>query len=202
MPAYSDRITHAFAFAAKYAPGAPRARGGLAELADAANLAVILSRYDCDELTIVAGILHLVLRDSEGAERAALEQKVREKFGSIVLAILEDVLAPPSGDLNRERAWEACRREYLARLATRNPARSISAPPPRSTTAAVPCRCPPAGRRVLQLGLRDRAAPGALVVPRPRRRPVGPRRLAPARDAARAGRSSAGSSKLELALGS
>jgi (p)ppGpp synthase/HD superfamily hydrolase len=121
MAAYSDRIAHAFAFAAKYAPGARVRGGGLAELADAANLAVILSRYECDEPTIVAGVLHLVLRDSEGAERAALEQKVREKFGSIVLAILEDVLAPPSSDLNRERAWEACRREYLARLATAEP---------------------------------------------------------------------------------
>jgi (p)ppGpp synthase/HD superfamily hydrolase len=119
--AYSDRIAHAFAFAAKYAPGA-RARGtGMQELAQAANLAVILSRYECDEPTIVAGVLHLVLRDSEGEERAELERKVREKFGSVVLAILEDVLAPPTGELNRERAWEACRREYLARLATAEP---------------------------------------------------------------------------------
>ena len=121
MPAYSDRIAHAFAFAAKYAPGARVRGGGMAELAQAANLAVILSRYECDEPTIVAGVLHLVLRDTEGEERVALERKVREKFGPVVLAILEDVLAPPSGDLNRERAWEACRREYLARLATAEP---------------------------------------------------------------------------------
>ena len=121
MAAYSDRIAHAFAFAAKYAPGA-RVRGGaMVELAQAANLAVILSRYECDEPTIVAGVLHLVLRDTEGEERVTLERKVREKFGPVVLAILEDVLAPPSGDLNRERAWEACRREYLARLATAEP---------------------------------------------------------------------------------
>jgi len=119
--AYSDRIAHAFAFAVKYAPGARGRGAGLQELAKAANLAVILSRYECDEPTIVAGILHVVLSDSEGEERAELERKVKEKFGPVVLAILEDVLAPPPADPNRERAWEACRREYLSRLATAEP---------------------------------------------------------------------------------
>jgi len=119
--AYSDRIAHAFSFAAKYAPGVRASGTGMQELARAANLAVILSRYECDEPTIVAGILHLVLRDSEGEERAALERKVREKFGPVVFAILEDVLPPASGELNRERGWEACHREYLAGLAAAEP---------------------------------------------------------------------------------
>jgi (p)ppGpp synthase/HD superfamily hydrolase len=54
---YSDRIAHALAFSAKYAP-TPRGRGtGPGQTTHPANVAVILARHGCDETTIVAGIL-------------------------------------------------------------------------------------------------------------------------------------------------
>ncbi len=117
MPGYSDRIAHALAFTAKHAP--PRAGGSA--VVRAASTAIILSRYECDEPTIVAGILHLVLLDSGGQERLAMERKIREKFGPIVMAVIGDVLEPPAAPLAKERAWEACRREQLGRLAVAEP---------------------------------------------------------------------------------
>ena len=69
MHGYSDRINHAFAFAAKYhAPRAP-SEGAMTFVAHPANVAVILARHGADELTIVAGILHHVLEATPGALR-------------------------------------------------------------------------------------------------------------------------------------
>ncbi|HTO73343.1 MAG TPA: HD domain-containing protein [Gemmatimonadales bacterium] len=118
MPGYSDRIAHALAFTAKHAQ---HRGGGSSTLVRAASTAIILSRYECDEPTIVAGILHLALLDSGGQERVALERKIREKFGPIVMAVIGDVIEPPAPPLAKERAWEACRREQLGRLAASEP---------------------------------------------------------------------------------
>jgi (p)ppGpp synthase/HD superfamily hydrolase len=117
LPGYSDRIAHALAFTAKHAPQ----HGGNGAVVRAANTAIILSRYECDEPTIVAGILHLAVEDSSGQERLALERKIRDKFGPIVMAVIGDVLEPPAPSLAKERAWEACRREQLGRLAAAEP---------------------------------------------------------------------------------
>lgn len=117
MPAYSDRIAHALAFTAKHAPH----RGGSSAVVRAANTAIILSRYECDEPTIVAGILYLVMEDTAPQDRAVMERKIHDKFGSIVTAVIGDVLEPPSPSQFKERAWEACRREQLARLAVAEP---------------------------------------------------------------------------------
>ena len=117
MAAYSDRIAHALAFTAKHAPH----RGGSSAVVRAASTAIILSRYECDEPTIVAGILYLAVEDSLHPERAALERKIHDKFGSIVMAVISDLLEPAAPSQLRERAWEACRREQLARLAMAEP---------------------------------------------------------------------------------
>src|ERR1051325_6248522 len=58
MNGYSDRINHAFAFAAKYYGAVAPAGAGMDYLAHPANVAVILAREDCDHITIVFGILH------------------------------------------------------------------------------------------------------------------------------------------------
>ena len=54
---YSDRISHAFAFAAKHLPPRARRGSGALHLTQPANVAVILARYGCDEITIISGIL-------------------------------------------------------------------------------------------------------------------------------------------------
>src|SRR3954454_2655070 len=87
MHGYSDRINHAFAFAAKYHGAVAPAGAGMDYLAHPSNVAVILARYGCDQIKIVAGIKHHVLEASEQDKRLMLERKIAEKFGPVTLAV-------------------------------------------------------------------------------------------------------------------
>jgi len=120
MHGYSDRLHHAFSFAAKYyAPRAPRS-GASEFIAHPGNLAVILARYGADLATVEAGVLHLVLE--EGSEsRAALEAKIGHKFGPVVLAIARDATEPRYDERGTERPWRAAKLDYLAHLTTAEP---------------------------------------------------------------------------------
>jgi (p)ppGpp synthase/HD superfamily hydrolase len=121
MNGYSDRINHAFAFAAKYHGAVAPAGAGMDYLAHPANVAIILARYDCDQITIVAGILHHVLEDAVPAQRTVLERKIVDKFGPVVLAVAKDALEPRFDPRGSERAWQARKQEYLTQLAIAEP---------------------------------------------------------------------------------
>jgi (p)ppGpp synthase/HD superfamily hydrolase len=121
MNGYSDRINHAFAFAAKYHGAVAPAGTGMDYLAHPANVAIILARYDCDQITIVAGILHHVLEDAVPGQRAGLEKKIAEKFGPVVLAVAKDALEPRFDPRGTERAWQARKQEYLTQLSIAEP---------------------------------------------------------------------------------
>jgi (p)ppGpp synthase/HD superfamily hydrolase len=121
MHGYSDRISHAFAFAAKYYGAAAPAGGGMAYLAHPANVAIILTRYDCDQITVVAGILHHVLEEAVPEARPPLERKIAEKFGPVALAVAKDALEPKFDRRGQERAWQASKQEYLTQLAIAEP---------------------------------------------------------------------------------
>jgi (p)ppGpp synthase/HD superfamily hydrolase len=121
MTGYSDRINHAFAFAAKYHGAVAPAGTGMDYLAHPANVAIILARYDCDQITIVAGILHHVLEDAVPGQRAGLEKKIAEKFGPVVLAVAKDALEPRFDPRGTERAWQARKQEYLTQLSIAEP---------------------------------------------------------------------------------
>src|SRR5919112_3769961 len=90
MHGYSDRINHAFAFAAKYYNTLAPVGAGMDFLAHPANVAVILTRYGCEQVTVVAGIVHHVLEESPPDRWPVLQQKIGEKFGSVVLAVAKD----------------------------------------------------------------------------------------------------------------
>jgi (p)ppGpp synthase/HD superfamily hydrolase len=119
MHAYSDRINHAFAFAAKHHRGPGSASPG--SLGHPANVAVILARYGCDQPTVVAGILHHVLEDAAPHRREMLEHKVTEKFGPVVLAIAIDASEPKFTARGDERPWRARKHDFLAHLAVAEP---------------------------------------------------------------------------------
>lgn len=121
MHGYSDRINHAFAFAAKYYNALAPAGGGMDYLAHPANVAIILARYGCEQLTIVSGILHHVLEESPPDQWPVLEQKICDKFGPVVLAVARDALEPKFTRRGDERAWQSCKQEYLAQLAIAEP---------------------------------------------------------------------------------
>jgi (p)ppGpp synthase/HD superfamily hydrolase len=121
MHGYSDRINHAFAFAAKYYNVLAPAGAGVDYLAHPANVAIILARYGCEQVTIVAGILHHVLEESPPDHWPVLEQKISEKFGPVALAVAKDAIEPKFDRRGMERQWQPCKQEYLTQLAIAEP---------------------------------------------------------------------------------
>jgi (p)ppGpp synthase/HD superfamily hydrolase len=120
MTGYSDRINHAFAFAAKHHDRQVRKGTRMPYLTHPANVALILSRYGQDEDTIIAGILHDVIEDCvrEGWTREMLEERIASKFGESVLADVLAVTKRRVDDDGVELARDEVRDDYLERLAT------------------------------------------------------------------------------------
>ena len=151
---YSDRINHAFAFAAKHHDRQVRKGTRLPYLTHPANVAVILTRYDRTSRRWSPGILHDVIEDCvrDGYTRDMLEQRIGDKFGP---EVLDTVLAVTQRQVDEDghRAVERGAEGRLPRAPRRAPpsGRAGSAPPTRSTTAArssrtctarwIPTRC-------------------------------------------------------------
>jgi (p)ppGpp synthase/HD superfamily hydrolase len=116
---YSDRINHALAFAAKHHDRQVRKGTRLPYLTHPANVAVILTRYGQDELTVVSGILHDVIEDCvrDGYTRNTLEQRIGDKFGAEVLDTVLAVTERQMDEEGIELSSEERRDDYLARLA-------------------------------------------------------------------------------------
>jgi (p)ppGpp synthase/HD superfamily hydrolase len=116
---YSDRINHAFAFAAKHHDRQVRKGTRLPYLTHPANVAVILTRYGQDEQTVVSGILHDVIEDCvrDGYTRDMLEQRIGDKFGEEVLDTVLAVTQRQVDEEGVELSSEERRDDYLARLA-------------------------------------------------------------------------------------
>ena len=116
---YSDRINHAFAFAAKHHDQQVRKGTRLPYLTHPANVAVILTRYGRDEDTVVAGILHDVIEDCvrSGYTSDALRSRIGEKFGETVLGTVLAVTETRIGPDGIEFSYDERKADYLARLA-------------------------------------------------------------------------------------
>jgi (p)ppGpp synthase/HD superfamily hydrolase len=116
---YSDRINHAFAFAAKHHDRQVRRGTRLPYLTHPANVAVILTRYGQDEHTVVSGILHDVIEDCvrDGYTRGTLEQRMGDKFGEDVLDTVLAVTQRQVDEEGIELSSEERKDDYLARLA-------------------------------------------------------------------------------------
>jgi len=118
MTGYSDRINHAFAFAAKHHDRQVRKGTRLPYLTHPANVALILTRYGCDEDTVVAGILHDVVEDCvrEGWTREMLEDRIASKFGTPVLETVLSVTKRRTDNDGVELSREDIKSDYLERL--------------------------------------------------------------------------------------
>ncbi|MDQ3244197.1 MAG: HD domain-containing protein [Gemmatimonadota bacterium] len=121
-PGYSDTINHAFAFAAKHHDRQVRKGTKLPYLTHPANVAVILSRYGRDDKTVVAGILHDVVEDCvrDGYTREMLTQRIGDKFGADVLAMVLGVTHRRLDDDGVELSSDQRKQDYLHRLAEAN----------------------------------------------------------------------------------
>jgi (p)ppGpp synthase/HD superfamily hydrolase len=118
MIGYSDRINHAFAFAAKHHDQQVRKGTRLPYLTHPANVAIILTRYGRDEDTVVAGILHDVIEDCvrDRYTREMLEQRIGDKFGREVLDAVLAVTKRRVDDDGVELSSEEQKDDYLERL--------------------------------------------------------------------------------------
>jgi (p)ppGpp synthase/HD superfamily hydrolase len=119
---YSDRINHAFAFAAKHHDRQVRKGTALPYLTHPANVAVILSRYGRDDETVIAGILHDVIEDCVrgGWTQEMLEERIGEKFGADVLEAVLAVTHRRVDDDGNELDKDEKKADYLRRLENAN----------------------------------------------------------------------------------
>lgn len=119
---YSDVINHALAFAAKHHDRQVRKGTKLPYLTHPANVAVILTRYGCDNDTVVAGILHDVIEDCvrDGYTREMLEQRIADKFGAEVLETVLAITYRRNDDDGVELSSEDRKTDYLDRLSQAN----------------------------------------------------------------------------------
>jgi (p)ppGpp synthase/HD superfamily hydrolase len=115
---YSDRINHALAFAAKHHDQQVRKGTRLPYLTHPANVAIILTRYGCDETTVVAAILHDVVEDcvTKDYTREMLEDRIASKFGADVLETVLAVTHRNHDDEGNEYTSEEKKEDYLERL--------------------------------------------------------------------------------------
>jgi (p)ppGpp synthase/HD superfamily hydrolase len=117
---YSDVINHALAFAAKHHDRQVRKGTKLPYLTHPANVAIILTRYGCDNDTVVAGILHDVVEDCvrDGYTREMLAQRIGDKFGTTVLDAVLAITYRKNDDDGVELSGDDRKVDYLERLAT------------------------------------------------------------------------------------
>jgi len=118
MNGYSDRVNHALAFAAKHHDQQVR-RGTRAPYSTLpANLAIILTRYGCDEDTVTAGILLEVVEDysRQSSPADVLRHRVGDKFGERALELAQMVTERRTDDEGLELSPEERRADLLERL--------------------------------------------------------------------------------------
>ena len=118
MNGYSDRINHALAFAAKHHDQQVRKGTRLPYVTHAANVGLILTRYGCDETTVVAGILHDVIEDCvrDGWTHAMLVSRIAEKFGDDALTVVLAVTKRKLDDHGNEMDRDERNADYLVRI--------------------------------------------------------------------------------------
>lgn len=118
LPGYSDRINHALAFVAKHHDQQVRRGTRSPYLTQPGNVAIILTRYDCPEDVVVAGILLDVVEDfvRAGHAKGMLDERVGGKFGHEVLSMLLAVVPRRSDDNGIELSSNERRDDVLSRL--------------------------------------------------------------------------------------
>ena len=119
MRGYSDRINHALAFAAKHLDTQVRKGLRMPYVTHAANVAVILTHYGCDESIVVSGVLHDVIEDSvrDGYSADDLADRIGAKFGDDVLGTVLSVTRRRHDDVGVEMSKDDMKDDYLSRLA-------------------------------------------------------------------------------------
>jgi (p)ppGpp synthase/HD superfamily hydrolase len=123
MKGYSDRINHALAFAAKHHDQQVRRGTRPLYFTQPANVALILTRYACDEDTVVTGILLDVVRDyaRETVPSELMQNRIADKFGARVLDLALMATERRVNDDGLELSVDERRIDLLVRLENAEP---------------------------------------------------------------------------------
>lgn len=115
---YSDRVTHALAFAAKHHDAEARKGTRAPYFIQPASVALILSRYGCADHAVVAAILYRVVDDwvRAGFTPAMLAERIGAKFGTDVLTILLEIARRRARDDGQPLTPEEQYQDFLDRL--------------------------------------------------------------------------------------
>lgn len=118
-PGYSDRVNHALAFAAKHHDREVRKGTRAPYFTAPANVAVILTRYGCDEDTVVAGVLRHAVEDMlrDGTSADGIRERLSDKFGPDAVSAVLGVARRRFDDDGVELSHEEQKHDALARLA-------------------------------------------------------------------------------------
>jgi hypothetical protein len=119
MTGYSDRIHHALAFADKHHDREVRKGTRSPYFTAPANLAVMLTRYGCDEPTVVAGVLRQTVEDylRDGFSADAVHERLADKFGAATVDVLLAAVPRRVDDDGVELSHEEQKGDLLDRLA-------------------------------------------------------------------------------------
>jgi hypothetical protein len=117
---YSDRINHALAFAAKHHDRQVHKGTRAPYGTHAASVAIILTRYDRDDETVIAGILQDVVADcvNERYSPEMLDQRIGQKFGGEVLESVLSVTLQRADADGVDLSHDERREALLERLAS------------------------------------------------------------------------------------
>jgi len=115
---YSDRINHALAFAAKHHDRQVRKGLRLPYITRFANVAIILTRYGCDDHTVVGGILHDVVEDwvLDRYTPEMLAQRIGDKFGDEAMQTALTASKRMADDDGIDLSHDESRDDFLVRL--------------------------------------------------------------------------------------
>ena len=118
-PGYSDRVNHALAFAAKHHDREVRKGTRAPYFTAPANVAVILTRYDCDEDTVVAGMLRHAVEDMlrDGTSEDGVRERLADKVGPDAVQAVLHVARRRFDDDGVELSHEEQKHDALARIA-------------------------------------------------------------------------------------
>lgn len=119
MRGYSDRINHALAFAAKHHDTQVRKGLRMPYVTHAANVAVLLTHYGCDESVVASGVLYDVVEDCvrDGFTAADLSDRIGTKFGDDVLQTVLSITRRRMDDDGVDMSKDDAKDDLLLRLA-------------------------------------------------------------------------------------
>src|SRR3989338_3466763 len=111
-PLLTPRLEQALELAIRVHGSMKRKGDGRPYLVHPMSVLALLVKWDADEDTCIAGLLHDVIEDAEDdSKRSDYRKEIKEKFGKDVLEIVEGVT-----EQDKSLSWKVRKERYLQHL--------------------------------------------------------------------------------------